>query len=398
MSHATPHQMSFKERNTVSRHRKRLTSMLAVALTAGAVVGCGSNDKASSSSSGTTGAAQPAAAKVDVAAAKKILAPYTGHPSAFPVDQPLKKRPTGAKFAYLQCSTPVCGLIGQLTDGATKMMGVKLTVTKAGPSADALQGAMNSILEDKPAAVVLPAVEPSAINTQLATLKSDKIPVVSNGLMNDAKYGISAAMVNTPSIQVVGQVLAAKAVADKGASANIVLYTTPELSFGPVLKAAFQAKIGELCSACKVRYVDIPVATIGNAAPARVVSDLQANPKTNVTVFSTLEAAVGLPAALKTAGLSPDITGFAPNPVNLQDLKAGKLSSALGVDLAVSSWALVDAAARLDAGQPLTAGEKKGFAPMQMLEPSDITFDPSHGYTGYPDFPKRFAKLWGIGA
>ena len=35
---------------------------------------------------------------------------------------------------------------------------------------------------------------------------------------------------------------------------------------------------------------------------------------------------------------------------------------------------------------------------MQMLEPSDVTFDPSKGYTGYPDFPQRFAKLWGIGA
>jgi hypothetical protein len=25
-----------------------------------------------------------------------------------------------------------------------------------------------------------------------------------------------------------------------------------------------------------------------------------------------------------------------------------------------------------------------------------VTFDPSHGWTGYPDFPQRFAKLWGV--
>jgi hypothetical protein len=26
-----------------------------------------------------------------------------------------------------------------------------------------------------------------------------------------------------------------------------------------------------------------------------------------------------------------------------------------------------------------------------------MKFDPSKGWTGYPDFAQRFAKLWGVG-
>jgi ribose transport system substrate-binding protein len=48
-------------------------------------------------------------------------------------------------------------------------------------------------------------------------------------------------------------------------------------------------------------------------------------------------------------------------------------------------------------GQELTGDEAKGISPLQFLKQEDITFDPSKGWTGYPDFAQRFAKLWGVG-
>ena len=50
--------------------------------------------------------------------------------------------------------------------------------------------------------------------------------------------------------------------------------------------------------------MDVPVATIGSSAPSRIVSDLQANPDTNVALFANFETATGLPAALRTAGIT----------------------------------------------------------------------------------------------
>ena len=49
------------------------------------------------------------------------------------------------------------------------------------------------------------------------------------------------------------------------------------------------------------------------------------------------------------------------------------------------------------AGEPVTAGEKRGLPPIQFLTKSDITFDPTQGWKAYPDFAQRFAKLWGAG-
>jgi len=273
-------------------------------------------------------------------------------------------------------------------------MGVKLRVVKAGASADSVQGAMNTIVGNKPTGVVLPAVEPDIINNQLRTLDGSKTPVVSNGIMQHEKYGIDAAIFNTETATRSGALIADWIVARKGAKANVAFQLTPELSFGRYIKDAFGAEMKKLCAGCKVRYVTLPVGTIGNTAPSRVVSDLQSHPDTNVVAFSTLEAAVGLPTAMKTAGLKTDVTGFGPNPANLQDMKNGGITSGVGLDLPVMLWTQMDAVARLASGQPLTKGESGGIPPLQFLEQKDITFDPQRGWTGYPDFQQRFQKLW----
>jgi hypothetical protein len=31
---------------------------------------------------------------------------------------------------------------------------------------------------------------------------------------------------------------------------------------------------------------------------------------------------------------------------------------------------------------------------VQFLEQKDITFDPTHGWTGYPEFEEKFTELW----
>ncbi len=146
---------------------------------------------------------------------------------------------------------------------------------------------------------------------------------------------------------------------------------------------------------CSVRVVHVPIATIGNTAPSRVVSDLQANPGTTVAVFASDETQTGLPAALSAAGLSVKTMGASPGPTNLQYVKEGKETAALAVDLPVLAWTVVDAAAREMAGQPVTGLEARGICDYQFVTQSDITFDPSKGWTGYPDFATRFSKLWG---
>jgi len=113
-------------------------------------------------------------------------------------------------------------------------------------------------------------------------------------------------------------------------------------------------------------------------------------------VLATDESGLGLPSAMKAAGLSVKTIGWAPIPASLEYVKAGEETATLGVDTAVLSYELIDQAAREITGQPLSGPEAKGFTDQQFLTQSDITFNPSNGWTGYPDFAHRFAALWGV--
>jgi ribose transport system substrate-binding protein len=179
-----------------------------------------------------------------------------------------------------------------------------------------------------------------------------------------------------------------------GNKANVQFNWVPELSFSAVIRDGFVKELKSLCPDCKVHLLKIPVATLGNKAPQLIVSDLQANPDTNVVVGSNSEQLIGLPAALGTAGLKVGTLGGAASPVNLQYIKNGQQTADIALDLPVLSWSLLDAAVRGATGQPITGLEAKGLPPEQFLAKEDITFDPSKGWTGYPDFAQRFVKLW----
>ncbi len=374
----------------MKRHVAR-TAPLLLALTGVLAVtsGCGGATTSNSASASTAISAQV------LAGVQQNLAPYTGHPSAFPVDQPLKsKPPAGSKLAFLQCSTPICALFAQIAQQAAGGLGVPLTVTKASASAQSLQDAMNSIIAQKPSAVLIPAADPVQYREPMKTLESMNIPVVSQGVVNaDGFPAIKGIILGKDAATLAGTLLADWVVARNG-TAPSVFYTIPELSFSPFIQSGYQAEMHKVCATCKVRYVQLSIATIGSTAPAKVTSDLQSHQDSKTAVFGSLEAAGGLPAALKVAGIKVDTVGFAPDPAVLGYIKAGDITAGLGYDTVTSMWVQVDEAARLITGQELTAPEKADNNVMQMLEQKDITFDPSHGYSGYPDIKDRFAKLW----
>jgi ribose transport system substrate-binding protein len=338
-----------------------------------------------------------AEAEADTATAKSQLAEYSGKISEFTVDQPLDSRPpAGTEYAFLQCPSPTCGIIGDVLGGAAKALGVGLTVVKAGGSASEQQAAMDSIIAMEPDGVLIAGLDPTGIGDQIKQLTSDDVPVSTIGLQDTDQYGVQAPINSGDAQKLYGKLMASYVVAKEGGKAKAVVYEVPELSFAPKVTAAFTSEMKSLCPDCDVRKVDISLTTVGTSSPSAIVSDLQAHPETNVAVFTLYDAATGLPAAMKTAGLEVDTVGLSPSPSNLQDIKNGDLGAAVAVDLPVMIWSAMDATARIAGGQELTAGEKSGIPPVQMIEQDDITFDPTKGFSGYPDFVERFSTLWGL--
>lgn len=389
----------------------RLVAAVALVVSVSALSACGSGGSSSNASGTTT-----STAKVDASASKAkadaAIAPYVGHPSAFPVTTPLAKHPTSSTtLAYMDCGTPICALFRDLAKPAAKAIGAKMTVVKTGQSADQINAAFNTVASQKPGALMVTALDPTIWQQPLKKIKADKIPVVTTGIINGADFGLTT----PPNTAVFGldvSKLNGKLVADwvyskYGDKANVQFNYVPELNFSAVIKDAFESELKSLCPSCEVHELKVPITTLGNKAPQAIVSDLQSHPDTTVVVGSNSENMIGLPAAMKAAGLQPAkegqavsagkvlaTVGQAGSPTTLEYLKNGQQTVDLSLDAPVLSWTLVDAATRGATGQPLDPQEAKGLPPQQFLSQSDITFNPAKGWTGYPDFAQRFLKLW----
>jgi ribose transport system substrate-binding protein len=389
------------------RRTWRVTAAGVSALAVVAVAACSSSSTSSTASPSTSGSAStsvsPSASTssgANVAAAEAALVPYTGHPSAFPVTDPLaEKLPAGKKFVYLQCGTPFCALAGMSIQQAVAAIGGKFTKLDAGTTASSAQAAASSALALKPD-VVFMTVDPSLFGNGLKNLSAAGVKVVSISIAKDAApYGVTFDYIGANEVDNDGKLLADWVVAHNGAKANAVFYGLPAFDFSGPMQQAFENEMKAKCPSCTVRTVPIDASTIGTTAPGTIVADLQAHPSTNVAVFVSLQIAQGLPAAMRAAGLSGILTvGRAPTPGNLQDIKTGGLTAGLAIDAPVSTWTAVDAAARLiEGGQP-TASEQAGDLDEQFLGQKDITFNATDGWIGYPDFTQRYATLWHTGA
>src|ERR1035437_3774375 len=128
------------------------------------------------------GAANTVSNATAIKNATAILAPYMGKATAFPVTAKLNKRPTGATVAFMNCGTPVCGLLWSLAQGAGKVMGIHLVDYMAGPSVQQTSTAFSTMMLTKPSAVIILPTSPLLIESYLLKLKSMKIPVATTGI------------------------------------------------------------------------------------------------------------------------------------------------------------------------------------------------------------------------
>jgi ribose transport system substrate-binding protein len=376
-----------------------MSQRLAVGIVAASLIltACGdSSNTDSTDSTALQGASDEAPA--DVAAAEAAIAPYIGQPSAFPIDTPLAKKPTGKRIAFMDCGTPVCGLFFTLASPAADALGMDLTRIKTGLAADSVAAAFDTVVQDKYDGVFVPAIPPSLWQAGLDKLEAAEIPVVTSGVTGGDSSKIDVSQIADENITRSAELLASYVVAEHAADTNVVFYYTPELAFSNVMEKAFSAHVTKLCADCTVRTAKIPVASFGTRAPSLVTDDLQANPNTCTAVFAVGEQALGLPAALKTAGLSIQTIAAFPDPGTLEQIKSGQMAAALGIDLPVIAWTAVDSLARLTTGEPAAEGALADRAPQQFLTSEDLTGDVSKGWLAYPDFADRFMKLWSAAA
>lgn len=367
-------------------HSKKI-SAVAIAAVVFALAAC--------STPADTGTDTGTGTKADVAAAEAAIKPFTDSPSEFPVTEPLLTKPTGKKIAILDCGSPICALFADLAVAPAEALGMTTTRIEAGTSADGVASAFDTVLSGDFDGVFVPAIAPSLWERPLADLNAAGIPVVTSGVVGLPEGSVGAAGAAEASSFSSGQLAADWAVVQDGDATDVVLYTTPELSFTAFIADGFNEEIATICPDCAVRTVEIPVTQFGSGGPQIIVDDLLAHPDTTAAVFAVGEQSIGLPPALKTADITNvKILANSPDPSVLASIQDGTYTAGIGVDLAVLTWTSIDSLARLTTGQDADPGAVADKLVRQFLTADNLTGDVSRGWSGYPDFADRFMALW----
>ncbi|MFF4116116.1 substrate-binding domain-containing protein [Streptomyces sp. NPDC001714] len=349
---------------------------------------------------GTTPAAGSAKAAASdspgLTAARKAVEKYSEHPDRIPVTEPVgKKIPSGKKIDFILCGVQSCQDLADFFTAGAKQLGWQVRQIATQGTPESVQAAYEQALRDKPDAVVSSGFPRAVYAKQLAQLKAAGVPVIQSNADDVVGDGISLLKNGPHDVAVQGEMLAAWAVSDSDAQADTVYFDLPAYTILKPVKDTFAAKYREWCEGCGLDTVDVPITSIGKDMPDRVVSYLRSHPKVTHVVFSLGLLNVGVPAALKTAGITgKHIAVNVGDGQNYQYIKSGLSDAAMALNSHEAAWLQVDALARHFTGQSMDV-DQKAVLPNMLITKDNIP----KALGDFPlveDYQAQFKALWGL--
>jgi ribose transport system substrate-binding protein len=359
------------------------------------VAGCSSSSSGGSNSSSSASASNSAFA-AKVAAAKKQLAKVEARPTKITLTTPIGKPiPTGKTIAYINCGAPACTLESSIIRQAASTLGWTEQVLNTDGTPQEVDNAWAQVIREKPFGVIYEGFPRSEFNQQI--LKASAEGIFVSGCCNEDSAGDGIDYYidgNAVQAQVTGPILADWATAQStGTEKPAVVYlNVPEYTVLTAIGQTFKSDFASDCPGCSFNTLDLPLTSIGSNAPTLIISYLRSHPNVKYVVGSIDSANIGLPAALKAAGLTDiKIFGVTPTTINLGYIAAGQESGTVTYDYYEIDYGLVDAIARKAAGVPI----QSGFIPppwvlTQANLPSATQITPV-----VANIQTYFAHLWG---
>src|SRR3954451_8727599 len=367
-----------------------LAALLANAAVALSACGGSSSSSSTGASSGGTGAT--------TAAADKVAAQFTQRPTRIPVTQPIGKPiPTGKRIDFINCGVTSCTILYNNLVQAAKTVGwtVKQINTQGTP--ETVQAAWKQAVTDRPDAVIASGFPREVFAKQLKQLQALKIPVLEASTAEVEGGGIDLVLNGPKEMSPIGQVLAAWIAKDSGAKAHTLYVALPTFTILKPVHDYFARYYNQYCAGCKVDTLDVPVTAIGKDVPDRVVSYLRAHPDINYVAYSLGALNVGVPAALRQAGLANKVKTIVDvgDAENYQYIASGQTQAATSFSNVESPWVWVDALARKFTGQSI-AVDRKAKLPL-MLITKDNLISTSAEFPMVADYQQQWKHLWGKG-
>ena len=350
-------------------------------------------------------AASPAGAATtsaqQIAAAQKIVAQAQVAPKEIPLKTSLpSKPPKGKTIVFLECDNPQCAFVATTTKEATDAIGWTLkTIPYQSAEPATLVAAFNQALQDNPVAVTLAAAPEVTWSSVIPAYQKAGVIIIPQFVgPATVNHTVVANLASDSDLAPGFAPLAAAVTANSKDKGHVLLVGIP--SFAAVLAQAnsFTQDLHKLCAGCKLTTLNLSLAQIaGGAAVPAIVSALQADPTIKyVALTDAGYLAVGLPAAIKAAGITGvQISGAAPSALDEQNLMNGTESYLAGVATAYTDWLAVDVAVRHVMGLPFTSND--GGIPHQLLTKKSFVGTPSPSLETPANWQSQFKSLWKVG-
>ncbi|KAB2340398.1 sugar ABC transporter substrate-binding protein [Actinomadura rudentiformis] len=364
-----------------------LVSVLAV------TAACGDSD------AGTTGT-------VDVAAvnqAKAAVAQLLKNPTGIELTEPVSKRPpTGKLIAVPESPQPVTHVKNLGIVEAGKALGWRVQVIPEGTGPEDAAKAFDQALALKPDAIVFSGTPVALLRAQLERAKAQGVPVLGESITDPVQPGIiSTSLDGVPQVAQYGKMVGQYVAAHSGGKAHAAVFTISGYPILTTFTDNFRQALTSACPSCKVTVVNQQISDLGTKTPQSVVSTIQRDPSVNWAIFSIGDLTLGVPAALRAAGLTGKVKigGETPSPANIAALKAGTEEVWTGFAATILGWRDVDMLVRHFNGDSLDTANTT-LLPTQLITKDNVRSVPldSNGYyVGYPGYADAFKKLWKIG-
>jgi ribose transport system substrate-binding protein len=385
-----------------SARKRRLRDIALAVLTSltlsTAIAACGSSSSSSSSSSSnsvssTSSSAAATDGSAGVNEAQAALSQALKPPTTLGLPAWTKPFPTGKTVTYVHCGVAACTLIANALKNAASVAGWTVKVIPSDGSPAGVQAAWNTVVRLHPDAAFGSAFNATVFASALAKLQAMKIPVLQMATSDKVGNGVVIVKLGPAEVPIIGKQMAAWTVASSHGSANTLYVELPTFTTLTPMMTAFEQSYRQWCPTCKFASMNMPVTALGSTAPSMIVGYLRSHPDVNRVVLSYDGIGLGLPAALKAAGLAGKVQfiGQDPTETNLSYVQTGEEGASVASGY-YSIWAnLVDAAARYMTGQSLAANIALPL-PDWVITKQNITA--ANPFKPAPDLNGQLRKLW----
>ncbi len=379
--------------------RVQLTA-LAIGLVATGLTACSSSSKKTDTTgTGNTSSGTRSTSSSPALAAAEARYKQFVQPQPAPNVPTLPTRPPSNRTITIQtCPLPVCKTTTDAARAAALKLGWKVTYLQSDLTPQAYQTVLSQIVQSPPQLLALsPLVPNSFITKQLATLQKVGTKIVEMAPAGDspnASGPVQGVVAGAADFSFRGGLMGDSIVADAHGKADTLFVWDPSLaSIWDPEKAALTKVVTD--AGGNVDVLKVSQANIGKTIPAQVTSYLQSHPNVKYVAFVIADLAIGVPSALKSAGVpSVKIISTGPQASTMADIAAGNQWASVGQENAAAGYRAIDQLARLTMNIPLgplanTAGWTQIFIKGNVTQTSAA---PS------PDgFPQNYLKAWLIG-